>query len=225
MSKTNKQIFQEFIDHVINPQNFDLVYDYLSEECIFHSPPFVGLGISIDDTSGDKVLIKEITPNSPAAEHLQEGDEVVRVSDEVGVRDTYKQINSTPWGLGKVDTPIKLTIRRDDNVFDYSFSRGRIEGFDTVLSEYLEVWIHDTQKTWPDQKSEINLIIEDGDFVAYYMMNSGTNADYNQPALWAESGIVRFEDGKITEWWSVEDDLSLFSQLGYSIIEPTLDHA
>ena len=57
------------------------------------------------------------------------------------------------------------------------------------------------------------------------MTNRGTNADYNQPALWAESGIVRFEDEKITEWWSVEDDLSLYRQLGYEIKEPTLERA
>ena len=80
------------------------------------------------------------------------------------------------------------------------------------------------QKSWPDQKAEIKLLIEDGEHLGYYMMINGTNTDYNQPALWAESGIVRFEGEKITEWWSVEDGLSLYWQLGYEIKEPTLEH-
>jgi len=225
MSKSNKQIFRDYIDRVFNPQNFDLAYDYLSEGCIIHTPPYVGLGIMIDDTSGDKVIIKEITPNSPAAEHLLEGDEVIRVSDEVGVRETFDQISQVPWGQGKIGTPITLTVRRGEDTFDFTFSRGQIEGFDSVLSETLDIWKSYLGKTWPDQKAEIKILIEDGEHLAYYMTISGTNAHYNQPALWAESGIVRFEDEKIAEWWSVEDGLSLYWQLGYEIKEPTREHA
>jgi predicted SnoaL-like aldol condensation-catalyzing enzyme len=220
MAKTNKQIFQEFIERVVNPQRFELIHDYLTEQCVFHTPPYVGLGFMIDDTSGDKVLIQEIAPNGPAVGHLQVGDEVVKVSDESRDRDTYEQIRTSIWGQGKIGTPISLTIRREGKFFDVNFTRDRIEGFDSTLSDTLELWKHYMHNTWPDQKSEITFLVEEGDLVAYYLLITGTNADYNQPAVWAESGIVRFKDGKITDWWSIEDGLSQFKQLGYRIDEP-----
>ena len=222
---SNKQIFREYIERVFNPQNFDLVYDYFSEECIFHTPPYVGLGFQVDDTIGDKVIIQKVTPHGPAAEHLQKGDEVIRVSDEAGIRETFEQISQVTWGQGKIGTPITVTVRRGDETYDFTFSRGRIEGFDTVLSESLDVWKRYTQKNWPDQKAEVKLLIEDGEYLAYFMMIEGTNAEFNQPALWAESGIVRFENEKMAEWWSVEDGLSLYWQLGYEIKEPMLETA
>jgi hypothetical protein len=174
----------------------------------------------IDDTSGEKVYIQEIAPNSPAAAHLQEGDEIVRGSDDSGVFETYEQLKTSIWGQGKIGTPITLTIRRDDKDFDVTITRDRIESFDTILSDTLEFWKHYMENTWPDQKSEITLLVEEDDLVSYYMLVSGTNVDYNQPAIWAESGIVRFKDGKITYWWSVEDTLSQWKQLGYRISEP-----
>ena len=220
MAKTNKQIFEEFIEKVLNPQRFELIHEYLTEESVSHAPPYVGMGFMIDDTSGDKVFIQEIAPNSPAAAHLQEGDEIVKGSDESGVFETYEQLKTSIWGQGKIGTPITLTIRREEKVFDVTFTRDRITGFDTILSDTLELWKHYMHNTWPDQKSEITFLVEEGDLVAYYLLITGTNADYNQPAVWAESGIVRFKDGKITDWWSVEDGLSQFKQLGYRIDEP-----
>ena len=225
MSKSNKQIFQEYIENVINPQRFELIHDYLSEQCVFHTPPYVGMGIMVDDTSGDKILIQEVTPNGPAAGHLQKGDEVLKVSDESGVRETYEQLKPSTWGQGTIDAPITLTIRREEEVFDVTFTRDRIESFDVLLSDSLEIWKRYMQNTWPDQRSEITLLVEESDLLAYYMLVSGTNADYKQPAVWAESGVVRFQDGKITEWWSVEDELSQIRQLGYQIEEPVKEAA
>lgn len=225
MSKSNKQIFRDFIEKVMNTQQFELVHDYLTEECVFHTPPYVGVGFMRDVTSGDKILIREIAPNSPAADHLQEGDELVKVSDERGVQETYDHLSTSVWGPGKAGTPITLTIRREGKDFDVTLTRDRIEVFDTTLSESLEIWKHYMRSTWPDQNSEIVLLVEEGDHLAYYMLVSGTNADYDQPAVWAESGIVRFEDGKIAEWWSVEDDLSQIRQLGYQIEEPVKEAA
>jgi|GEM_PF-700146 predicted ester cyclase len=220
MSKSNKQIFQEYIEKVINPQHFDLIHEYLSTECLFHTPPYVGMGFMIDDTSGDKIIVRDIANNGPAAGNLQEGDEIIKASDESGVRETYEQLKNSIWGPGKIGGPITLTIRREGEVIDFTFERDRIEAYDTTLNDTLEIWKYHMRTTWPDQKSEITLLVEEDDLVSYYMLVSGTNADYNQPAVWAESGTVRFKDGKITEWWSVEDGLSLFEQLGYRIEEP-----
>jgi predicted SnoaL-like aldol condensation-catalyzing enzyme len=220
MVKTKKQIFQQFIDQVVNAHRFDMIHEYLDEQCIFHQPPYVGLGFMPDDTSGDKVIIRLIAPESPASEALQVGDEVVRVSDESGIRETYEQLKGSGWGQGTLGTPITLTVRRNGENIDVTISRARIEGFDSHLSDTLEMWKHYVLNTWPDQKSEINFLVEEGDLLAYFLTTTGTNTEYNQSAIWSESGILRFKDEKVIDWWSVEDSLSQFKQLGYQIKEP-----
>jgi hypothetical protein len=40
--------------------------------------------------------------------------------------------------------------------------------------------------------------------------------------VWSEFGIVRIQEGKITDWWSAEDGFSVMKQLGYTIHEPAL---
>ena len=220
MSKTNKQIFEEFVDQVLNKKNFDLINEYMEERCTFHTPPYVGLGFHPDTSSGDKVIVQLISPNSPAAEHLQVGDEVLQIRDENGVRDTYEQLSSGTWGQGKLGAPIELTIRRGDKTFDVSIARGLIEHFDSVLSETFEQWKDYMNNIWPDMDNKINLLIQDGENLAYAMTSKGTNNDYKRSAIWAECGIVRFKDGKITEWWSVEDTLSQYRQLGHFVKEP-----
>ena len=220
MSKSNKQIFEEFVDQVLNKKNFDLIHEYMDEGCTFHTPPYVGLGFIPDTTSGEKVIVQVITQDSPAAEHLQVGDEVLRISDEHGVRDTFEQLDSLTWGQGKLGTPIKLTIRRGDKTFDVTIERGLIEHFDRVLSETLEPWKDYMNNIWPDMDNKIDLLIQDGEYLAFFTTSKGTNTDFNRSAIWADCGIVRFKDGKITEWWSVEDTLSQYRQLGYLVKEP-----
>jgi hypothetical protein len=56
--------------------------------------------------------------------------------------------------------------------------------------------------------------------VAYYSTNTGTSAIYHQSGIWPECNILRLEDGKIVEWWGVEDGLTLWRQLGFRITEP-----
>ena len=73
---------------------------------------------------------------------------------------------------------------------------------------------------WPDMENKIDLLIQDGDYLAYFTTSKGTNTDFNRSAIWADCGIVRLKEGKITEWWSVEDTLSQYRQLGYLVKEP-----
>ncbi len=99
MSKTNVQVVQEYIEEVLNHKHFDRVFEYRTEDCVLHAPPYVGLGLNFDDRSDDKVLLIDIAPNSPAAGNLQAGDEVVRVTDGAKTWETFKDLKSGFWGL------------------------------------------------------------------------------------------------------------------------------
>src|SRR5688572_11512982 len=81
MSKTNIQIVEEYIDEVANQKHFDRIFEYCTEDCVLHVEPYVGLGLNFDSRSGDKIILFNIMPTGPAAGALQEGDELVRVTD------------------------------------------------------------------------------------------------------------------------------------------------
>ena len=66
----------------------------------------------------------------------------------------------------------------------------------------------------------IHQLVEEGDLVAVYLTNVGTNADYQRQAVWDEYDIYRLQDGKIVDAWGLEDIFSQSKQLGYLIQPP-----
>ena len=72
----------------------------------------------------------------------------------------------------------------------------------------------------PDLHMEIDQIMAAGDRVAYFAINSGTSKLYHQSAVWSECTILRLENGKIAEWWGVEDVLSQWRQFGFQFQAP-----
>ena len=82
MSKANIQTVREYIEEVFNLKHFNRMFDYCSKDCVLHNAPYVGLGLTADDRSGQRVVLMEIAPNGPAHGKLFPGDELVRVQDE-----------------------------------------------------------------------------------------------------------------------------------------------
>jgi hypothetical protein len=220
MSKTNSQIVKEYIEIVCNNKQFDRVFEYCSQDCITHAAPYVGLGFNTDDRSGDRVILTEIAPNSPAAGKLQTNDEIVRVVDAENSWETFQTIKSGMWGQGVSGTSLTLTINRNGKRMEVPLKRGRVEGFNIKISSLTEIWRDYFLKYWPDLIGEIKMLIEDGDLVACYLINSGTNLEYHHSAVWDECDFFRLKDGKITEIWALENTFVLFKQLGYQIREP-----
>jgi hypothetical protein len=223
MSKTNVQIVEEYVEEVSNRKHFERVFDYCTEDCVIHVAPYVGLGLNFDDRSGDKVILKDIAPNGPSAGNLQVGDELVRVIDGTRTWETFKDLKSGLWGQGVMGTPVTFTVKREGQLMDISLKRGRVDGFDLLLSTYIDVWRDSTLKDWPDLKTEIKLIFGEGDRVACYSINSGTNQEYQRSAVWSDINLYRLKDGKIVEAWGVEDSFSQLKQLGYQIDEPVTE--
>ena len=65
-------------------------------------------------------------------------------------------------------------------------------------------------------------MVEAGDLVAYYCEHQGHNSLYDRSAVWEDCGIVHFQNGKITDWWSTENAISQMKQLGYTFREPVM---
>ncbi len=225
MDNKNIQIVRECIEQINNAKKFDKIYDYYSEECVFYNPPYVGLGFFPDDSSGERLEVKSVAPNSPATDVLQQGDVMLRASDDNASWEGYDQLRTGLWGQGKLGTEVTLTLMRRGETIEAKIKRGRIDGFNLPIATLHDVWRQFLLEEMPDLKTEIIQIMASGDLVAFYAANTGTNKIYNQPAIWSECNILRIKDGQIVEWWGVEDTLSEWRQMGFQIREPQKEPA
>lgn len=225
MSKTNVKVVEGFIDQIVNQRRFERLAEFCTEDCVLLASPYVGLGVNFDDSSGEKLILRDIAPNGPADGPLQPGDELIRVQDGEHIWETFDELRKGFWAHGVVDTEIHLTVRRRDAIFTIPIQRTRINVFDLKLSDIFSNQNSFWEKYWPDTKTEIRKIFGTGDMVACYAVNSGTNLEYGRSAVWGEIDIFKLRDGKISEVLFAEDYYSQLKQLGFQIIEPVRELA
>lgn len=221
MAKTNKEIFQGFADQVINEKRTDLWDKYVSTDFRWRTSPYVGMGITTDDSSGDKLIIASIAPGSPAEGKLQPGDEIIRAEDENSQWETFKQLKNAVWGLGQIGSTVKVRVRRGEESIDYELTKGLIEGFDIPNEINRKGFQTFLLKEYPDVKVTVKHILEEGDMIACYLEYKGTNSDFHREAIWTSCMFFRLSDGKIVEGWGIDDDVSVLKQLGYEIKAPS----
>ncbi len=219
MTKTNTEIVREFIE-AINRNQFDRIYEFCSRDCLFHLPPYVGLGVAIDHSSGQRVTVMTTAPGSPADGILHPEDELMQVSDGNQTWWSFEELKSRVWMQGVAGTPVLITVRRNGERLELKLLRGPVHSFDQMPSDYLETWRKDQLKHWPDLKIEIQFIFESDDLVAYYAVDRGTSQESDRSAIWGESGVCRIQEGKIIEAWNMEDRYAQIKQLGYDVIAP-----
>jgi hypothetical protein len=221
MTQTNIGILQGYFDEVINQKHLDLFPKYFSEKFIAHGSPYVGMGVMIDESSGVKVTIQSVHQSSPAKGKLLVGDEILRVFDGERTWNTFEELRQSLWGQGALGSSLTVWVRRENVEHEITLVRGLVQGFEYPY-HLMEPGMREYFKEWPDQKARLVNVIEVGEMVAYQAENQGHNARYGRSAVWAEFGFVRFQDGKITDWWNAEDGVSQLKQLGYTILAPAL---
>jgi hypothetical protein len=221
MTQINSSILHGYFDEVVNQKQVDLLPRYLSEKFIGHGTPYVGMGVMIDDTSGVKVTIRLVSPGSPAEGKLMVGDEILRVFDGERTYETFDELREPIWGQGALGTSLTVWVRRQEAEREITVVRGLVQGLE-IPYEVPEAGFREFFKEWPDLNVRLVQVMETGDLVAYHAENQGHNTRYGRSAVWAEFGFVRIQHGKITDWWSIENTLAQFRQLGYTIHEPPL---
>ena len=225
MSQANIKIVEGFIEQFINQKQLERLSDFCSEDCVLHAPPYVGLGADFDETSEEHLILQQIAPNGPADGNLQIGDELVRVKHGDRTWETFDELCKSFWARGLVDTEICVTVRRHGNLLSIPITLRQVDQFDLKISDIYKTAIPYIQKYWPDLKVEIKEIFGNGEMVACYEVNHGTNTEYNRSAVWDQMDIFKLKDGKITEIWSVENTFEELNQLGYQVTEPVREFA
>ena len=220
MAKANTTIVREYVEEVLNRKNFDAVFEYCDKKCLIHVAPYVGTGITPDESSGDKVIVMQVASHGPAFGHIQVGDILMSAHDNENTWETFDQLKSGLWGQGIPGTIVTFNVNRDGKNLTIPVTRSRIDGLELKLADFVQMWSADMLKNWPDLKTNIEMVFGDHDLVTCYSMMSGTNMQYHRTAIWSGVDIYRLHKGKITDIWGLEDGYAQMKQLGYQIREP-----
>jgi predicted ester cyclase len=113
-----------------------------------------------------------------------------------------------------------------------AFTKKNLEIFDTLVAPDLRIngreigrdgfrqSVADLYRVWGDLRTEIRLMVAEGDLVATYLVGSGTQVGVfagiqptGRRVQWEGMTISRIRDGKIQERWSVFDWDQVFRQL------------
>ena len=114
MGQTNINIIHGYFEEVINQKHLDRIPTYFSQNFTEHGSPYVGLGLMIDDTSGDGVTIMHVVPGGPADGKLKPGDEILLAYDGDNTWKTYEELRQGGvWGQGEIGTCITVKVRRE----------------------------------------------------------------------------------------------------------------
>lgn len=220
MPKANTTIVREYVEEVLNRKNFDAIFEYCDKKCLIHVAPYVGTGISLDESSGEKVVVMQVAPHGPAFGHIEVGDVLISAHDTENNWETFDQLKSGLWGQGILGTIVTFNVNRNGKVLTIPVTRGHIDGLELKLKDFVEMWSVDMLKNWPDLQTSIEMLFGDHDLVTCYSMMSGTNKEYQRTAIWSGIDIYRLHKSKITDIWSVEDVYAQLKQLGYQIRVP-----
>jgi len=222
MSKSNKEIVQEYFDNVFNAKRVELIKNYLSADFSIRGFPYVGTGIYVDTTSGEKCVVTYVASKGPSDGHLETDDEILSIEDDTNSWNTYAEVREGLWGHGLIGSEVRFKVLRKGKTVEAVLSRGLIEGFDLSYDYFKEDFKKFLLEEYPDLELEINNLIQEDDLVAYSVTMKGTDTEYNRQAIWTESGFYRLADGKIVEGWGDSNEYTRMKQLGYQIIPPSV---
>ncbi len=123
------------------------------------------------------------------------------------------------WDTGD-ETLLKQAIA--ENFTDRTLPEGRPQGPDgpAFASRNFRAAV-------PDLRVELEKVILAGNYVTVHMKFSGRfigvfgqTAGKGQPIAFIATDLVKIEDGRITDNWHIEDNLTLFQEMGVVKINP-----
>jgi predicted ester cyclase len=98
----------------------------------------------------------------------------------------------------------------------FSHAPGRDSGVEGIRQ-----WFELLFAAFPDMRSTTQHLVAEGDMVVHHMLVEATHSGpfmgmppTGKHARWAVIDVVRFEDGKMAEHWTISDTLGMMQQLG-----------
>ena len=223
MTRTNKEIVLEHFAEVLNGKNLGRLDDLFSKAFISHGATYVGSGIKMSDIGGKKLMVVGTMPGSSADGKVMAGDQIIWVSDGKDSWDTFEELSGSSWGSGIAGSSFTIRVLRGGATREFQLTRGFIQGMTWNFAEFEEGLRYWLTKLCPDYKVTVDHILAEGDLVSILSTSKGTFTNFNRQAVWNSFELVRLKDGKIVEYWGVEDTVNQQKQLGYRTEPPVVE--
>lgn len=186
---------------------------HMADDGVFMPQRYVGFGFSFDPNNREESVVSMVTPGTPAAEVLQEGDVFLSVD---GVPATWENRDRMVF-RGKPGEPVNAVIRRDGEEMSIEVKRGIIASKNDKARSLRGLRMGDAEN-WPADECEVIEAVGEGNVVYVYDRFSDTEADTGIP--YEQRAVTRFEfndDGEISKVWSLDEGRFVLEQLGYTI--------
>ncbi len=175
---------------------------------------YVGFGFTWDPSDGEgRMIVGTVTPESPAAEVLQAGDEFVSVR---GVEVNEANMDKLDF-RGKPGEVVEAVILRGEETMDIAVTRGVIS---TPISkaQSLEWMATGDGENWAPDKWELHEAVGNDNVVYVWTQNWDTDENSGLPV--DTHVVTRFvfnDAGQVTRVASLSEDRFALEQAGWNI--------
>ncbi|MEQ8517254.1 MAG: PDZ domain-containing protein [Chromatocurvus sp.] len=189
------------------------VEKHMADDGVFMPGRYVGLGFSLDPNNDEQAVVAMVTPGTPAAEVLKEGDVFVSVD---GMEANYENRDRMTF-RGKPGEPVAAVIMREGKEMPVEVMRGIIATESSKAQALRGLSMADAE-SWPADSCEIREVVGEGNVV--YVHDSMTETEEETGITYEMQGVTRFEfndEGKVVKFWSLNENRFMLEQLGYTI--------
>lgn len=189
------------------------VKQHMAENGVVVPERYVGFGFAFDPKNDEEMVVARVTPGTPAADVLEEGDRFVSVA---GTPATFENRDKLTF-RGKPGETVPAVIERNGKQREIEVARGVI-AVETPKSELLKNLTMADAEEWAVESGDIIELVQEGNVVFLVSEIEDTEADTGIP--YVERSIQRFEfndDGKVTKAWGLREDGFVLEQLGFTI--------
>ena len=190
-----------------------MVKKNMADDGIFRPSRYVGLGFQLDPNNDDSMTVVRVTPDTPAAKVLKEGDVFV----SVGGVDATEENRGRMIFRGKPGEPVKAVIKRDGKEMAIEVKRGIIDITRNKAQSLNDISLGD-RENWGVDSFQIDEVVGEGNVV--YVVSSYTDTEADTGIEYTERVMNRFvfdEDGKVAWLGGLGESRFVLEQQGYTI--------
>lgn len=190
-----------------------MVIENMAEDGIFRPARYVGFGFQLDPVNDDVMTVVRVTPDTPAASVLKEGDVFVSVA---GVPATAENRDKMSF-RGKPGEPVKAVIKRGGKEMAIEVNRGIIETASSKATALANMDLADAEN-WGVDSFEIGETVAEGNVV--YVVSTYVDTEADTGIEYTERQLTRFvfnDAGKIAWVGGLGESRFVLEQQGYTI--------
>jgi PDZ domain-containing secreted protein len=189
------------------------VKEHMAEDGVWEANRYVGFGFQMDPMNDEQLVVTMVSPDTPAAGVLKEGDVFVSVADVPATAENRDRMAFR----GKPGEPIKAVISRDGKEMPIEVSRGVIAKEDDKATVLRGISLSDPE-AWPVDEGKVVDVVGEGNVV--FVVDEVTETEDDTGITYTDRSVTRLEFNdrdQVVRGWSLDEGRFVLEQLGYTI--------